>query len=72
MGTNYYFMSRHKELMQTYFAEKSEWGVFGEEYTIVDEPKVKDQAHSVYAQEITAKILKQILPYRNVARVKKK
>ena len=23
MGTNYYFMSRNKELMQTYFAEKS-------------------------------------------------
>ena len=38
MGTNYYFMSRNKELMQTYFAEKSEWGVLGEEYTIVDEP----------------------------------
>lgn len=26
MGTNYYFMSRNKELMQTYFAERSEWG----------------------------------------------
>ena len=23
MGTNYYFMSRNKELMQTYFAERS-------------------------------------------------
>ena len=39
-------------------------------YTIVDEPNVEDQAHSVYAQEITQKILKQILPYRNVARIK--
>ena len=29
MGTNYYFMSRNKELMQVYFAEKSEWGVLG-------------------------------------------
>ena len=38
MGTNYYFMSRNKELMQTCFAEKSKWGVLGEEYTIVDEP----------------------------------
>lgn len=38
MGTNYYFMSGNKELMQTCFAEKSEWGVLGEEYTIVDEP----------------------------------
>ena len=35
MGTNYYFMSRNKELMQTCFAEKSEWGALGEEYTIV-------------------------------------
>ena len=33
MGTNYYFMSRNKELMQTCFAKKSEWGVLGEEYT---------------------------------------
>ena len=41
-------------------------------YTIVDEPDVKDQAHSIYAQEITHNILKQILPYRNVARVKSK
>ena len=30
MGTNYYFMSSNKELMQTCFAEKSEWGVLGE------------------------------------------
>ena len=26
MGTNYYFMSKNKELLQTCFAEKSEWG----------------------------------------------
>lgn len=25
MGTNYYFMRRNKELMQTFFAEKSEY-----------------------------------------------
>ena len=45
MGTNYYFMSRSKELMQTCFAEKSEWGVFGEEYTIVDEPYLGYRCH---------------------------
>ena len=45
MGTNYYFMSRNKELMQTYFADKSEWGVLGEEYTIVDEPYLGYRCH---------------------------
>ena len=45
METNYYFMSRSKELMQTCFAEKSEWGVFGEEYTIVDEPYLGYRCH---------------------------
>lgn len=45
MGTNYYFMSRNKELMQTYFAEKAEWGVHGEEYTIVDEPYLGYECH---------------------------
>ena len=45
MGTNYYFMSRNKELMQSCFAEKSEWGVFGEEYTIVDEPYLGYRCH---------------------------
>ena len=29
MGTNYYFMSRNKELMQTCFAEKSELVDYG-------------------------------------------
>lgn len=45
MGTNYYFMSRNKELMQTCFAEKSEWGVIDEEYTIVDEPYLGYRCH---------------------------
>lgn len=45
MGTNYYFMSRNKELMQTCFADKSEWGVLGEEYTIVDEPYLGYRCH---------------------------
>ena len=42
---NYYFMSRNKELMQTCFAEKSDWGVLGEEYTIVDEPYLGYRCH---------------------------
>ena len=42
---NYYFMSRNKELMQTCFADKSEWGVLGEEYTIVDEPYLGYRCH---------------------------
>lgn len=37
-------------------------------YTIVDTPKVDDQAHSSYAQEITQRILDQILPYLNIER----
>ncbi|MCR5453135.1 MAG: penicillin-binding protein 2 [Lachnospiraceae bacterium] len=41
-------------------------------YTTIDEPKVADQAHSSYAQEITSNILKQVLPYRNVERIKTK
>ena len=45
MGTNYYFMSRNKELMQTCFAEKSDWGVLGEKYTIVDEPYLGYRCH---------------------------
>ena len=31
--------------MQTCFAEKSEWGVLGEEYTIVDEPYLGYRCH---------------------------
>lgn len=45
MGTNFYLMSRNKELMQTHFASKSEWGVFDEEYSIVDEPYLGYECH---------------------------
>ncbi len=37
-------------------------------YTIIDTPKVDDQAHSSYAQEITQRVLEQILPYLNIDR----
>lgn len=32
-------------------------------YIIIDEPKVKDQAHSTYATEFASKILKKVLPF---------
>lgn len=32
-------------------------------YVIVDEPKVKDQAHSSYATEFASKIMKKVLPF---------
>lgn len=32
-------------------------------YVIIDEPKVKDQAHSTYATEFASKILKKVLPF---------
>ena len=45
MGTNYYFMSKNKELMQTCFAGKTECGVLEEEYSIVDEPFLGYHCH---------------------------
>ncbi len=42
---NYYLMSSNKEPMQTYFAEKSIWGVHDEEYSIVDEPYLRYRCH---------------------------
>lgn len=35
-------------------------------YCIVDEPNVKDQAHSYYAQNIVREILREALPYMNI------
>lgn len=35
-------------------------------YCVVDEPNVKDQAHSSYAQNIVREILKEVLPYMNL------
>lgn len=45
MGTNFYFMSRDKELIQTHFAKKYSWGVADEEYSIVDEPYLGYEVH---------------------------
>ena len=35
-------------------------------YVVIDEPNVEDQAHSTYAQEVFASIMKEILPYMNI------
>ncbi|MCR4869591.1 MAG: penicillin-binding protein 2 [Lachnospiraceae bacterium] len=35
-------------------------------YVVVNEPNVKDQAHSTYAQEVAHNIMKTILPYCNI------
>lgn len=32
-------------------------------YVIMDEPHVKDQAHSTYATEFSSRILKKVLPF---------
>ncbi len=45
MGTNYYFLSKNKELMQKSFAQKDSWGISGEEYKIVDEPYLGYKVH---------------------------
>ena len=31
-------------------------------YVIIDEPHVKDQAHSTYATEFSSKVMKRVLP----------
>ncbi len=36
MGTNYYFMTRNKELAHKHFAVETDWGVTDMEYEIVD------------------------------------
>ena len=38
MGTNFYFMTKNKELAHKHFAIEHDWGVSDEEYKIVDDP----------------------------------
>ena len=45
MGTNYYFMTRNKELAQNHFANVYDWGVVDKEYEIVDNPYLGYQIH---------------------------
>ena len=35
-------------------------------YCVVDQPNVRDQAHSYYAQNIVREILEEVLPYMNI------
>ena len=45
MGTNFYFMCRNKKLVQENFANKTEWSIMDEEYSIVDEPYLGYEIH---------------------------
>ena len=45
MGTNFYLMSKSKNLMRTYFAVDGNCGPINEEYTSVDEPYLGYQVH---------------------------
>lgn len=45
MGTNFYFMSRNKELVQTNFASKTGNLILNEEYSVVDEPYLGYKIH---------------------------
>lgn len=38
MGTNYYFYLTDKDVAHSYFATKEEYGVFDEEYKLIDDP----------------------------------
>lgn len=45
MGTNYYFMTKNKELVHKHFAVEHDWGVTDEEYKIVDNPSLGYEIH---------------------------
>lgn len=45
MGTNYYLMTRNKQLARKYFAVEHDWGITDEEYEIVDDPYLGYEIH---------------------------
>ena len=45
MGTNYYLMTRNKQLAHKYFAVENDWGITDEEYKIVDDPYLGYEIH---------------------------
>ena len=45
MGTNFYLMSKNKQLMREYFAEEKSYGITDEEYEIVDDPYLGYRLH---------------------------
>ena len=45
MGTNYYLMTKNKELVHKHFAVETEYGVTNQEYEIVEEPYLGYEVH---------------------------
>lgn len=45
MGTNYYLMTKSKELAHKHFAIENDWGVSDAEYDIVEEPYLGYEIH---------------------------
>ena len=45
MGTNFYFMTRNKNLVHKHFAVEHSWGVTDEEYRIVESPYLGYEIH---------------------------
>lgn len=45
MGTNFYLMTKSKELAHKHFAIENDWGVSDAEYEIVDEPYLGYEIH---------------------------
>jgi len=45
MGTNYYFMTKNKDLVHKHFAVEHSWGVTDEEYEIVETPYLGYEIH---------------------------
>lgn len=45
MGTNYYFLTKDKALVQEYFARKTDYGVTDEEYRLTDDPYLAYEIH---------------------------
>ena len=45
MGTNFYFMTKNKDLVHKHFAVEHSWGVSDEEYRIVEDPYLGFEIH---------------------------
>ena len=45
MGTNYYFMTKNKDIAHKHFAVETDWGVHDEEYSITETPYLGYEIH---------------------------
>ena len=45
MGTNYYFLTKDKALVQEYFARKTDYGIEDKEYKLIDDPYLAYEIH---------------------------